>query len=165
MPRRIGARSSVGAPTVAVVGRGLDAVYPAENAALARAIIEGGGALVSDLPIGTPPLKHHFPRRNRILSGLAIGTLVVEAALRSGSLITARLAGDQGREVFAIPGSIHNPLARGCHRLMRQGATLVEEAADIFAEIEPIIGQIAGKAIESARQHAGIERPDVGQGV
>jgi DNA processing protein len=141
---------SVGAPTVAVVGRGLDAVYPAENAGLARAIIESGGALVSDLPIGTPPLKHHFPRRNRILSGLATGTLVVEAALRSGSLITARLAGDQGREVFAIPGSIHNPLARGCHRLLRQGATLVEEAADIFAEIEPIIGQIAKKAAESA---------------
>ena len=141
---------SVGAPTVAVVGRGLDAVYPAENAALARAIIEAGGALVSDLPIGTPPLKHHFPRRNRILSGLATGTLVVEAALRSGSLITARLAGDQGREVFAIPGSIHNPLARGCHRLLRQGATLVEEVADIFAEIEPIIGQMAGKTIESA---------------
>jgi DNA processing protein len=140
---------SVGAPTVAVVGRGLDAVYPAENAGLARAIIEGGGALVSDLPIGTPPLKHHFPRRNRILSGLATGTLVVEAALRSGSLITARLAGDQGREVFAIPGSIHNPLARGCHRLLRQGATLVEEVADIFAEIEPIVGQIAHKASES----------------
>jgi DNA processing protein len=140
---------SVGAPTVAVVGRGLDAIYPAENAGLARAIIEGGGALVSDLPIGTPPLKHHFPRRNRILSGLATGTLVVEAALRSGSLITARLAGDQGREVFAIPGSIHNPLARGCHRLLRQGATLVEEVADIFAEIGPIVGQIADKATES----------------
>jgi DNA processing protein len=140
---------SVGAATVAVVGRGLDAVYPAENAGLARAIIEGGGALVSDLPIGTPPLKHHFPRRNRILSGLAAGTLVVEAALRSGSLITARLAGDQGREVFAIPGSIHNPLARGCHRLLRQGATLVEEVGDIFAELAPIIGQIASKAAES----------------
>jgi DNA processing protein len=140
---------SVGAPTVAVVGRGLDAVYPAENAGLARAIIEGGGALVSDLPIGTPPLKHHFPRRNRILSGLATGTLVVEAALRSGSLITARLAGDQGREVFAIPGSIHNPLTRGCHRLLRQGATLVEEVGDIFAELGPIISQIACKTTES----------------
>jgi DNA processing protein len=136
---------SAGAPTVAVVGRGLDAVYPAENTGLARQIIDGGGALVSDLPVGTPPLKHHFPRRNRILSGLATGTLVVEAALRSGSLITARLAGDQGREVFAIPGSIHNPLARGCHRLLRQGATLVEEVGDIFAELEPIIGQIAVK--------------------
>jgi DNA processing protein len=141
---------SVGAPTIAVVGRGLDAVYPAENAGLAEAIIEGGGALVSDLPIGTPPLKHHFPRRNRILSGLATGTLVVEAALRSGSLITARLAGDQGREVFAIPGSIHNPMARGCHRLLRQGATLVEQVADIFAELEPIIGHIAHKTTESA---------------
>jgi DNA processing protein len=140
---------SVGAPTIAVVGRGLDAVYPAENAGLARAIIEGGGALVSDLPIGTPPLKHHFPRRNRILSGLATGTLVVEAALRSGSLITARLAGDQGREVFAVPGSIHNPMARGCHQLLRQGATLVEQVADIFAELEPILGQIALKTTES----------------
>jgi DNA processing protein len=141
---------SAGAPTIAVLGRGLDAIYPAENAGLARAIIEGGGALVSDLPIGTPPLKHHFPRRNRILSGLATGTLVVEAALRSGSLITARLAGDQGREVFAIPGSIHNPMARGCHRLLRQGAVLVEQVADIFAELEPIIGQIALKTTESA---------------
>jgi DNA processing protein len=141
---------SVGAPTIAVVGRGLDAVYPAENAGLAQAIIEGGGALVSDLPIGTPPLKHHFPRRNRILSGLATGTLVVEAALRSGSLITARLAGDQGREVFAIPGSIHNPMVRGCHRLLRQGATLVEQVADIFAELEPIISEFAVKTTESA---------------
>jgi DNA processing protein len=141
---------SAGAPTVAVVGRGLDAVYPAENAGLAREIVAAGGALVSDLPIGTPPLRHHFPRRNRILSGLATGTLVVEAALRSGSLITARLAGEQGREVFAIPGSIHNPLARGCHRLLRQGATLVEEVADIFSEIEPIVVQMAGNTIESA---------------
>ena len=117
---------NAGARTVAVVGRGLDAVYPRENAALAREIIEQQGVLVTDLPVGTPPLKQNFPRRNRILSGLAVGTLVVEAALQSGSLITARLAGDQGREVFAIPGSIHNPMVRGCHKLLRQGARLVE---------------------------------------
>ena len=104
---------------------------------LAREIVARGGACVTDLPIGTPPLKQNFPRRNRILSGLAVGTLVVEAALQSGSLITARLAAEQGREVFAIPGSIHNPLVRGCHRLLRQGARLVETVDDIFAEIGP----------------------------
>jgi DNA processing protein len=130
--------------TVAVLGRGLDSIYPRENQALAREIVDRGGALVSDLPIGAPPLKHHFPRRNRILSGLAVGTLVVEAALQSGSLITARLAAEQGREVFAIPGSIHNPLARGCHRLLRQGAKLVEGVEDIFAEIQPMLGDLAG---------------------
>jgi DNA processing protein len=133
---------SAGACTVAVVGRGLDAVYPRENSGLAREIVERQGVLVTDLPVGTPPLKHNFPRRNRILSGLAVGTLVVEAALQSGSLITARLAGDQGREVFAIPGSIHNPLVRGCHRLLRQGARLVETVDDIFAELGPIIGEM-----------------------
>jgi DNA processing protein len=132
--------------TVAVVGRGLDAIYPRENDDLARRIVERHGALVTDLPAGTPPLKQNFPRRNRILSGLAVGTLVVEAALRSGSLITARLAAEQGREVFAMPGSIHNALARGCHRLLRQGAKLVESADDIFAELAPILGQVAASA-------------------
>jgi DNA processing protein len=127
--------------TVAVLGCGLDTVYPRENAALALEILQGQGALVSDLPVGTPPLKHHFPRRNRLISGLSTGTLVVEAALQSGSLITARLAGEQGREVFAIPGSIHNPLARGCHRLLRQGARLVETVADIMLELGAIIGE------------------------
>ena len=139
----------VRARTVAVVGRGLDEVYPQENAGLARQIVAQGGACVTDLPIGTPPLKHHFPRRNRILSGLAVGTLVVEAALQSGSLITARLAAEQGREVFAIPGSIHNPMVRGCHRLLRQGARLVESVADIFAEIEPIIAEMGHNASAS----------------
>ncbi len=128
-----------GATTVAVVGRGLDAVYPPENEGLARRILESGGALVTDVPIGIGPLRHHFPRRNRILSGLAIGTLVVEAALQSGSLITARLAAEQGREVFAIPGSIHNAVARGCHRLLRQGAKLVETVDDIFDELGAIL--------------------------
>ncbi len=143
---------NAGARTVAVVGRGLDAVYPRENAALAREIIEQQGVLVTDLPVGTPPLKHNFPRRNRILSGLAVGTLVVEAALQSGSLITARLAGDQGREVFAIPGSIHNPMVRGCHKLLRQGARLVETVDDIFAELEPIIGEMRQIARENPVQ-------------
>jgi len=120
--------------TVAVLGSGLHAIYPRENAPLAAEIVARGGTLVADLPTGSPPLRQHFPRRNRIISGLSVGTLVVEAALQSGSWITARLAGEQGREVSAIPGSIHNPMARGCHRLIRQGARLVEHSFDLFTE-------------------------------
>jgi DNA processing protein len=129
-----------GGRTIGVLGCGLDRIYPRSNADLAGQIVAGGGTLVSDLPTGTPPLKQHFPRRNRIISGLSLGTLVVEAAMRSGSLITARLAGEQGREVFAIPGSIHNPMARGCHRLIRQGARLVETTDDIITELGALLG-------------------------
>ncbi len=120
--------------TIAVIGTGIDRVYPARNQALARDIA-AHGAIVSEFPLGTPALKENFPRRNRIISGLALGCLVVEAAERSGSLITARLAGEQGRDVFAIPGSIHSPLSKGCHKLIKQGAKLVDDARDILDEL------------------------------
>jgi DNA processing protein len=128
-----GALASV-AGTVAVIGTGADRLYPARNEALARAIVDNG-VILSEFPLGTPALAANFPRRNRIIAGLGLGCLVVEAALRSGSLITARLAAEAGREVFAIPGSIHSPLARGCHQLIRQGAKLVESAKDILEEL------------------------------
>jgi DNA processing protein len=123
-----------GGITIAVCGTGLDRVYPAEHRALAAAIL-ASGALVSEFPTGTPPQSRNFPRRNRLMSGLARGVLVIEAAARSGSLITARLAADQGREVMAVPGSIHNPLARGCHRLIKEGAALVETVEDVLATL------------------------------
>lgn len=127
--------------TIAVMGTGLDRVYPARNRELAHAIAERG-VLVSEYPLGTTPRPENFPRRNRIISGLSLGTLVVEAALQSGSLTTAQHALDQGREVFAIPGSIHSPLSRGCHRLIREGAKLVETAEDILSELSPLSGAL-----------------------
>jgi DNA processing protein len=123
-------------PTIAVVGTGLDRVYPRQHLALSHRIARQG-LLVSEYPLGTPPLEANFPRRNRIIAALGVGTVVVEAALRSGSLITARLAAEQGKDVFAIPGSIHSPQARGCHALLKQGAKLVETAQDVLEELRP----------------------------
>jgi DNA processing protein len=130
--------------TIAVVGTGLDRVYPARNRDLAHALA-ARGALISEFAPGTPPLRPNFPRRNRLISGLARGVLVVEATLSSGSLITARFAGEQGREVFALPGSIHSPFSKGCHKLIREGAKLVETAQDILDELRlPLAAPAAG---------------------
>ncbi len=148
-----------GAATVAFLGHGIDRVYPASNHELAHEIA-AHGALVSEFPLGTHPDKSLFPQRNRLISGMSLGTLVVEAARRSGSLITARFAGEQGREVFAIPGSIHNPLSRGCHKLIRQGAKLVETAEDIVAELAPLSSHLLQSSLESTAKTAPPEVDD-----
>lgn len=145
-----------GGVTVAVTGTGLDRVYPAAHRELAHRIA-ARGALVSEFALGTPPRRENFPRRNRLISGQSLGVLVVEAALQSGSLITARLAAEQGREVFAIPGSIHSPLARGCHALIRQGAKLVETAQDVLEELGPLAGALASPGATAARSEVRIE--------
>ena len=122
--------------TIAIIGTGIDIVYPARNCDLAHAIA-AHGLIVSEFPLGTPAAAANFPRRNRIISGLSQGVVVIEAALKSGSLITARLAGEQGRDVFALPGSIHSPLSKGCHQLIKQGAKLVDSVDDILEELVP----------------------------
>ena len=148
-----------GAATIAFLGHGIDRVYPASNRDLAHEIA-ARGALVSEFPLGTHPDRSLFPQRNRLISGISLGTLVVEAARRSGSLITARLAGEQGREVFAIPGSIHNALSRGCHKLIRQGAKLVETADDIVAELAPLSSHLLQSSLESTEKPQPGERDD-----
>ena len=133
-----------GGSTVAVLGTGPDVVYPAGGDHLAERI-RRQGVLVSELPPGTPAKREHFPSRNRIISGLSLGVLVIEAGLRSGTLITARMAANQGRDVFALPGSIHNPMAKGCHRLIRDGAKLVENVSEVLQELAPLAGRLAAE--------------------
>ncbi len=150
-----GALAAQGA-TIAVAGTGLERAYPASHAGLARDIVDGGGLLLSEFPTGTSVRPQNFPRRNRIISGLSLGVMVVEAARASGSLITARHALEQGREVFAIPGSIHNPVARGCHALIREGAILTESVGDILDEFRDLAVNcgVAGTAIRTDTETA-----------
>jgi DNA processing protein len=144
--------------TAAVVGTGLDRVYPKQHLELAHRIARQG-VLLSEYPIGTPPLSHNFPKRNRLIAALTHGTVVVEAALQSGSLITARQAAEQGKEVFAIPGSIHSPQSRGCHALLKQGAKLVETAHDVLEEL-PQLSRAAAASFAAPRGAASAEQGD-----
>lgn len=145
--------------SVAVIGTGIDLCYPQDNQDLARQL-RARGCIISEYPLGTPPLAANFPRRNRLISGLALGVLVVEAAPRSGSLITARMAADQGREVFAIPGSIHSPLSKGCHALLRQGAKLVETIDDILDELgTDRVAQAQVAHVAAAPVHGHLDMP------
>ena len=146
-----------GGTTIAVVGTGLDRVYPKQHLALAHRIAQHG-LIISEFALGTPPLTSNFPKRNRIISGLSQGTLVVEAALRSGSLITARLAAEQGSEVFAIPGSIHSAQSRGCHALIKQGAKLVESAQDVLEELK-LPGVVMPSAVEGQADPVSADSP------
>jgi len=154
-----GALESSGA-TVAVFGTGPDEIYPKQHERLADEIA-ATGVLVSEFPPGSPVRRQQFPQRNRIISGMAVGTLVVEAGLRSGALITARLAGEQGREVFAIPGSIHNPTARGCHQLIRSGAKLVETANDIIEELPGILAGLTQPVQQNTAPDAAIRESGI----
>jgi DNA processing protein len=142
---------NAGGFTVAVTGTGLDRVYPASSRPVADRIREQG-VLVSEFTPGTEAQRSHFPSRNRIISGLSLGVLVIEAGLNSGTLITARLAAEQGREVFALPGSIHNPMSKGCHRLIREGVRLVENVQQIMEELAPLAGQLAGTLKDPEQQ-------------
>ena len=155
------------ASSVAVVGTGLDTVYPARNRDLAHELA-ANGCILSEFPLGTPPLAENFPKRNRLISGLARGCLVVEAALASGSLITARLANEQGKDVFAIPGSIHSPLSKGCHALIKQGAKLVETAEDVLEELgmrtsapKPLAGAPSGVETDPVLDALGYDACDI----
>ena len=143
--------------TVAVLGTGVDTVYPRQHNALYQAIIDNGGAVLSEFPLGTPARAGNFPQRNRIISGLSVGVVVIEAALRSGSLITARHALEQGREVFALPGSIHNPMAKGCHQLIRNGATLVENSQDIVEQLGGMLSLLAASPPPGEKNQPTIE--------
>ncbi len=158
-----GALRAVGS-TVAVIGTGADRIYPPRNRALAHLIAEQG-CIVSEYPLGTGPLAANFPRRNRLISGLCCAVLVVEAAAQSGSLITAHVAADQGRDVFAIPGSIHAPLSKGCHKLIKEGAKLVESAADVLLELRwaPLLGAAVNPAPAYEGEHLGVLQA-LGQG-
>ncbi|GMR15378.1 MAG: DNA-processing protein DprA [Gammaproteobacteria bacterium] len=154
------AAMDAGGVTIAVNGTGLDIVYPASSHQVAKRI-SAQGAMISELPLGSPPRRRHFPSRNRIISGLSLAVLVIEAGLNSGTLITARKAAEQGRDVFALPGSLHNPMAKGCHRLIREGARLVETTADIIQELGPLAAELQMEIRQRLEQS---DSPDEAEG-